>query len=44
VKLIYLIDRADLFMSGGLVLGGEMIVTNLHSSLKDRERGRMIQG
>jgi hypothetical protein len=42
VKIIYLIDGTDLFRVGGLVLGGETIVTDLHSSLRDRECWRMI--
>jgi hypothetical protein len=38
-----LIVGTDLFRVGGLVLGGETIVTNLHGSLRDREHGRMIE-
>jgi hypothetical protein len=38
-----LLDRWDKFVVGGLVLGGETIVTDLHLSLMDRERGRMIE-
>jgi hypothetical protein len=31
VKVIHLIDGTDLFRGGGLVLGGETLVTNLRS-------------
>jgi hypothetical protein len=34
VKVIYLIDRTELFRVGGLVLGGETVVTDLYSSLE----------
>jgi hypothetical protein len=40
---MYLIYRTELFRVGGLVLGGQAIVTNRHSSLSDRERGRVIK-
>jgi hypothetical protein len=43
VKVIYLIDRTDLFKISNLVLGGETIVMGLHSSLereREREEGR----
>jgi hypothetical protein len=40
VKVVYLIDGTDLFRVGGLVLAGETIVTDLHNSLRNRERGR----
>jgi hypothetical protein len=44
VKITYLIDGTDMFRVGGLVLGGETVVMNLHSSLEvQRERGRMIE-
>jgi hypothetical protein len=43
VKVIYLIDGTDLFRVGGLVMGGEMILMDLHSSLGDREHGRVIE-
>jgi hypothetical protein len=43
VKVIHLIDGTDLLRVGGLVLGGETIVTGLRSSLRDREHGRMIE-
>jgi hypothetical protein len=52
VKVIHLIDRADLFKLSNLVLGGEVIVTDMYSSLegeresekvRDRERGRVIE-
>jgi hypothetical protein len=42
VKVTYLIDGTDLFRVGGLVLGAETIVSNMHSSFGDRERGRII--
>jgi hypothetical protein len=32
VKVIYLIDRTDLYRVGGLVLSGETFITDLHSS------------
>jgi hypothetical protein len=34
VKVIYLIDRTDLFKISNLGLGGEAIVTDLYSSLE----------
>jgi hypothetical protein len=41
VKVIYLIDRKDLFKISNLVLGREEIVTDLYSSLEEqRERER----
>jgi hypothetical protein len=40
VKVIYLIDGTDLFRVRGLILGEETIATNLHSSLRETERGR----
>jgi hypothetical protein len=41
VKVIYLIDRTDLFKISDLISGGEAIVTDLYSSLKEqRERER----
>jgi hypothetical protein len=43
VKMIYLIDGTDLFRVDCLVLGGAMIVMDLHSRLRDREHGRMIE-
>jgi hypothetical protein len=43
VKMLYLVDGEDGFKVGGLFLAGETIVTDLHSSLRNRERGRMIQ-
>jgi hypothetical protein len=35
VKVIHLIDRTDLFKTSNLVLGGEVIVTDLHSRLEE---------
>jgi hypothetical protein len=43
VKVIYLINRTDLFRAGGLVFGGNSIVTDLHSSLRNRESGKIRQ-
>jgi hypothetical protein len=40
VKIIYLIGRTGLFKTNNFVLGGETIVTPLHSSLESViERG-----
>jgi hypothetical protein len=39
VKIIHLVDRTDLFKISDLVLGGEAIVTDFYSSLKE-QRGR----
>jgi hypothetical protein len=47
VKIIYLIDRADLFKICDLVSGVKAIVTSLHSSLegyRERERERRREG
>jgi hypothetical protein len=38
-KVIHLIDGTVLFRVGGLVLGGEAIVTDLHSSLEEQSVG-----
>jgi hypothetical protein len=41
VKVIYLIDRTDLFNINSSIKGGEAIVTDLYSSLeRERERER----
>jgi hypothetical protein len=38
VTVIYLIDRADLFKISNLVLGGEVIVMDLNSSLEEQKK------
>jgi hypothetical protein len=50
VKVIHLIDRTDLFKISNLVLGGEVTVMDMYSSLEgeiewqsDREIGREVQ-
>lgn len=44
IKVMYLVDRTDLFRAGGLVLGAEMFVMNLHSRLEEQRAWESNRG